>query len=93
MLVRRGDLEVAPWGRAALVRQRTRAKNEIHATLARCLLGRSPISDLFGKEGRASLSEQQLGEEEAETVAGALRQTDFLDAEVATIGCWLDADE
>jgi transposase len=71
--------------RAALVRQRTRAKNEIHATLARCLLGRCPVSDLFGKTGRAWLGQQELGSEEAETVAGCLRQIDFLDAEVAAI--------
>jgi transposase len=71
--------------RAALVRQRTRAKNEIHATLSRCLLGRSPVSDLFGKAGRAWLSEQELGTEESETVAGCLRQIDFLDGEVAQI--------
>lgn len=71
--------------RAALVRQRTRAKNEIHATLARCLLGRAPVSDLFGKDGRAWLDEQELGTEEAETVAGCLRQIDFLDGEVAMI--------
>jgi transposase len=71
--------------RAALVRQRTRAKNEIHATLSRCLLGRSPVSDLFGKKGRAWLSEQDLGAEEAETVEGCLRQIDFLDGEVAMI--------
>jgi len=71
--------------RAALVRQRTRAKNEVHATLARCLLGRSPVSDLFGKDGRAWLAEQRFGEEEAETVAGCLRQIDFLDHEVAQI--------
>jgi transposase len=71
--------------RAALVRQRIRAKNEIHATLARCLLGRSPVSDLFGRRGRAWLDTQQLGEEEAETISGCLRQIDFLDAEVALI--------
>jgi transposase len=71
--------------RVALVRQRTRAKNEIHATLARRLLGRSPVSDLFGKQGRAWLSEQELGTEEAETVVGCLRQIDFLDGEVAMI--------
>jgi transposase len=71
--------------RASLVRQRTRAKNEIHATLARCLLGRSPVSDLFGKEGRAWLCEQELGAEEQETVAGCLRQIDFLDGEVAQV--------
>jgi transposase len=71
--------------RAALVRQRTRAKNEVHATLARCLLGRSPFTDLFGKKGRAWLDEQELGEEEAETVEGCLRQIDFLDGEIAQI--------
>jgi len=71
--------------RAALVRQRTRAKNEIHAALARCLLGRSPVSDLFGKQGRAWLCEQELGEEESETVSGCLRQIDFLEDEVAMI--------
>lgn len=37
--------------RAALVRQRVRAKNEVHAALVRCLLGRSPASDLFGVAG------------------------------------------
>jgi transposase len=41
--------------RAALVRQRTRAKNEVHAVISRCLLGRPPASDLFGKAGRAWL--------------------------------------
>jgi transposase len=71
--------------RAALVRQRTRAKNEVHATLSRCLLGRSPVSDLFGEEGRAWLSELQLESEEQETITGCLRQIDFLDGEVAAI--------
>jgi transposase len=71
--------------RAALVRQRTRAKNEVHAALARCLLGRSPVSDLFGKQGRSWLAAQQLGEEESETVSGCLRQIEFLDAEIAAL--------
>jgi transposase len=71
--------------RAALVRQRTRAKNEVHAVLARSLLGRSPASDLFGKSGREWLASQTLPAEEAETVAGCLRQVDFLDAEVGSI--------
>jgi transposase len=75
--------------RAALVRQRTRAKNEIHAALSRSLLGRSPVADLFTAEGRAWLQAQELGEEEAETVAGCLRQIDFLDGEVAEIDCKL----
>ncbi len=59
--------------RAALVRARTRAKNEVHAVLARCLLGRPPVSDLFGRKGRVWLAGQLLAEEEAETVAGCLR--------------------
>jgi transposase len=71
--------------RAALVRQRTRAKNEIHATLARCLLGRPPVSDLFGKGGRAWLARQELPAAEAETVVGCLRQIDFLDGEIDAI--------
>lgn len=71
--------------RAALVRRRTRAKNEVHAVLARCLLGKAPVSDLFGKKGRAWLAEQQLGEEEAETITGCLREIGFLDAEITAI--------
>src|SRR5215218_391390 len=69
--------------RAALVRQRTRAKNEIHAVIMRCLLGRPPASDLFGKKGRAWLTTQQLPP--AEAVAGCLRQVDFLGTEIAAI--------
>lgn len=71
--------------RAALVRQRTRAKNEVHAVIMRCLLGRPPASDLFGKKGRAWLAAQQLPVTEEETVAGCLRQVDFLGAEIAAI--------
>jgi transposase len=71
--------------RAALVRQRTRAKNEVHAALARCLLGRAPVTDLFGRGGRAWLAERRLPAEEAETVEGCLRQIDFLDCEIAAI--------
>jgi transposase len=71
--------------RAGLVRARTRIKNEVHAVLARCLLGRAPVSDLFGRKGRAWLAEQPLPEEEAETVKGCLRQIDFLAGEVAEL--------
>lgn len=68
--------------RGALVRQRVRAKNEIHATLARC---RPPVSDLFGARGREWLAARPLPPEEAETVSGCLRQIDFCDAEVEAI--------
>lgn len=68
--------------RAALVRQRTRAKNEIHAAVTRCLLGRAPVSDLFGAAGRSWLSRQQFPCDERETVEGCLRQLDFLESEI-----------
>ena len=65
--------------RAQLVRARSRAKNEIHAVLMRCLKGRPPASDLFGVKGRAWLADQQLPVCERETVDSALRQVGFLD--------------
>jgi transposase len=71
--------------RAGLVRARTRVKNEVHAVLARCLLGRPPVSDLFGKRGRAWLAELQLPEEEAQTTQSCLRHIDFLNGEVAEL--------
>ena len=71
--------------RAQIVRARTRAKNEIHAVLARCLKEHAPASDLFGVKGRRWLSEQQLPAEEQETVDAALRQIEFLDTEIAAV--------
>jgi transposase len=71
--------------RAGLVRARTRVKNEVHAVLARCLIGRPPVSDLFGKQGRVWLAEQELPEEEAQTVTSCLRHIDFLDGEIAQL--------
>ena len=69
--------------RAQLVRARSRAKNEIHAVLMRCLKDRPPAADLFGVKGRAWLAEQQLAVCERETVDAGLRQVDFLDTEIA----------
>ena len=54
--------------RDQLVRQRTRAKNEVHAALMRCLVGRPPSTDLFGARGRRWLEELALPEEEREAV-------------------------
>lgn len=71
--------------RAALMRQLVRAKNEVHAVVMRCLLGRPPVSDLFGKEGRRWLAAQQLPAAEAESAASGLRQIDFLYGEIAQI--------
>jgi transposase len=71
--------------RSQLVRSRTRAKNELHAVLARNLKGRPPVSDLFGKAGRRWLAALELPVDERETVEGCLRQVDFLDQEVGVI--------
>jgi hypothetical protein len=72
--------------RAQLVRARSRAKNEIHAVLMRCLKDRPPAaSDLFGVKGRRWLAEQQLAVCERETVDAGLRQVDFLDTEIAAV--------
>ena len=71
--------------RAQLVRARTRAKNEVHACLARRLITRPKLSDLFGLAGRQWLGELELPAEERETVDSCMRQIEFLDAEVAEV--------
>jgi len=71
--------------REALVRARTRAKNEAHAVPARNLCGRPPVTDCFGKKGRAWLAELQLPIDERLTLDGCLRQIDFLDTEIGAL--------
>jgi transposase len=78
--------------RSQLVRARTRAKNEIHAALMRQLIAKPKVSDLFGLEGRRWLEALELPIEERETLDGALRQIDFLDAEVAEADRVIAAD-
>jgi hypothetical protein len=51
----------------------------------RQLIGRPPVSDLFGAKGRRWLSELELPLEEQETVEGGIRQVDFLDHEIAEV--------
>jgi transposase len=71
--------------RGRLVRARSRAKNEIHAVLMRQLVGRPPVSDLFGVKGRKWLAGLELALEERETVDAAMRQIEFLDTEIAAV--------
>jgi transposase len=71
--------------RAQLVRQRSRAKNEIAAALARNLLDRPEVYDLSGNKGRRFLEGLELPADERQTVAGCLRQIDFLDEEIAEV--------
>jgi transposase len=59
--------------RAQLVRARTRAKNEVHAALMRCLKDHPPAADLFGVKGRRWLADQHLAVCERETVDSAVR--------------------
>jgi transposase len=68
--------------RSQLVRARTRAKNEVHGALMRQLIAKPQVSDLFGLEGRRWLEGLELPGEERETVDSALRQVDFLEAEI-----------
>jgi transposase len=78
--------------RGQLVWARSRAKNQIHATLMRCLLGRAPFADLFGVKGRRWLSGLELPEEERESVDSALRQVEFLDSEIEAVERLIAAD-
>jgi transposase len=71
--------------RAALMRGRTRAKNEVHAALARTLSPRPPVTDLFGKAGRRWLAEIAFPADEQLTVDGCLRQIDALEAEITKL--------
>lgn len=78
--------------REQLVRSRSRAKNEIHAVLMRCLKGKPPFFDLFGVKARKWLSELELPLEEQETVCAAMRHIEFLDTEIAAVEALVAAD-
>jgi transposase len=71
--------------RAQLVRSRTRSKNEIHAILIRNLKGKPPMSDLFGKAGRAWLAKLDLPADERDAIDAGLRQVDFLTGEIEAL--------
>ncbi len=71
--------------REALVRARTRAKNEAHAVPARNLCGRPPVADCFGRKGRQWLAGLNLPLDERLTLDGCLRQIDFLDGELRAL--------
>ena len=71
--------------RERVVRARTRAKNETHGVLSRNLCERPPVTDAFGKAGRAWLGELELPVDERLTLEGCLRQIDFLTGEIAAL--------
>jgi len=80
--------------RCALVRQRTREKNQVHAALQRNLIERPPMSDLFGVKGRAWLSVrlERLPLDERLSVEACLRQIDFVAGELAALDKIIAAD-
>lgn len=80
--------------RCALVRQRTREKNQIHAALQRNLVERPSMSDMFGVKGRAWLAERtfELPLDERLTVEACLRQIDFVEGELEQLDKILAAD-
>jgi transposase len=71
--------------RAQLIRQRSRAKNEIAAALQRNLLDRPGVYDVAGERGRRFLERVELPADERQTVQGCLRQISFLDNEIAAV--------
>jgi transposase len=71
--------------RSQLVWARSRSKNQIHAVLMRQLVGRPPVSDLFGVNGREWLRGLELATEERETVDAHIRQIEFLEQEIAEV--------
>src|SRR5215203_601758 len=71
--------------RAQLVRQRSRAKNEIAAALQRNLLDRPGVYDVAGERGRRFLQGVELPDDERQTIEGCLRQVDFLDEEITAV--------
>ena len=71
--------------RGRVVRARTRAKDEAHGMLSRNLCERPPVTDAFGKAGRAWLAALELPVDERLTLEGCLRQIDFLSGEIAAL--------
>jgi hypothetical protein len=71
--------------RVQLVRQRSRAKDEIAAALQRNLSERPDVDDVASTKGRHYLAELELPPDERNTVDGCLRQITFLDSEIAEV--------
>lgn len=78
--------------RSQLVRQRTREKNQVHAVLMRRLVGKPPMSDVFGVRGRAWLARLELPADERLTVDGCLRHIDMLNEEIGLVERAIAAD-
>ena len=71
--------------RNQIVGQRTRLKNQVQSVLHAYLIPRFPGADLFGKKGRAWLSEQPLPGDERLAIERRLRELDRLGEDLAMI--------
>jgi transposase len=71
--------------RTQLVRGRTRARNQIHATLIRNLGGRGPARDILARKGREWLITLDLPADERATILSCIREADFLARELAHV--------
>jgi transposase len=78
------DQRELPRTRMVLVRQKTRLKNRIHATLAKYALSIRGVSDPFGVRGRKLMSEavQQLPKYAAYSTRSLLQQLDTVDTQI-----------
>ena len=70
--------------RVSLAQDRTRYKNQLHATLHQHGL-RAPVSDLFGRQGRAWLATLTLRPAARQSIDTALRMIDQLGCEVQAL--------
>lgn len=70
--------------RVSLGRDRTRFKNQLHATLHQHGL-RAPVSDLFGREGRAWLATLTVRPAARQSIDTALRMIDQIGSEVQAL--------
>ncbi len=71
--------------RLAIVVAMGRRKAHVFATLQRNLYVEPKGTDLFGKRGRAWIASLELPRDERQTIAGDLRQFDFLAAELKVV--------
>ncbi len=78
------DARELPRARMALVQQRTRLKNRIHATLSAYGIWITDVSDLFGKRGRTLVEERlrELPPHTAFVTSRLLEQVGGLDREI-----------
>src|SRR6266850_1485180 len=69
----------------AVVRHRTRIKNEVHAILHAHLIPPCPHADLFGRLGRIWLAQQLMPDDEGAAIERHLRELDRLSEDLGVL--------